>query len=68
MDETWIHHFIPESNQQAVEQTAAGETVQSDQRHKQQQAKFWPPYFGMRKIFCSLITLGKEEPSIANII
>ena len=26
MDETWIHHFTPESNQQSVEGTAAGES------------------------------------------
>ena len=44
------------------------EAVQSDQRHKNQQARFWPPYFGMCKVFCSEITLRKEEPSIANII
>ena len=24
MDETWIHHFIPESNQLSVEWTAVG--------------------------------------------
>ena len=42
--------------------------VKSDQRCKHQQAKFWSPYFGMHKVFCSSITLRKEEPSIANII
>ena len=26
MDETWIHHFTPESNQQSAEWTAAGES------------------------------------------
>ena len=26
MDETWIHHFIPESNQQSAEWTAVGES------------------------------------------
>ena len=25
MDETWIHHFTPESNRQSAEWTAAGE-------------------------------------------
>ena len=42
--------------------------VQSDQRCKHQQARFWPLYFGMHKVFCSSITLRKEEPSIANMI
>ena len=26
MDETWIHYFTPESNQQAAKWTAAGES------------------------------------------
>ena len=26
--------------------------IQSDQRYKHQQARFWPPYFGMCKVFC----------------
>ena len=26
MDETWIHHFTPESNRQSAEWTAAGES------------------------------------------
>ena len=42
--------------------------VQSDQRRKYQQARFRPLYFGMHKVFCSSITVRKEEPSIANII
>ena len=42
--------------------------IQSDQRDKHQQARFWLPYFGILKAFCSSITLRKEEPSIANII
>ena len=29
---------------------------------------FWPPYFGMRLVFCSPFTSRKEEPLIANII
>ena len=28
MDETWIHHFTPELNQQSIEWTAAGESHQ----------------------------------------
>ena len=40
--------------------------IQSNQRRKHKQARFWPPYFGMRKVFCLSVTLIKEEPSIAN--
>ena len=60
--------FTLESNWQSAEWTADGETVQSDQRRKYQQTKFWLPRFGMCKVFCSLIALRKEEPSIASII
>ena len=30
---------------------------------RKQQARFRPTYFGMHKVFCSLVTLRKEEPS-----
>ena len=43
-------------------------TVQSDQNRKCQLVRFWPPYFEMRTVFYSSITLRKKEPSIANII
>ena len=42
--------------------------IQSDQKRKYQLVRFWPPYFGMRKVFYSSISLRKGEPSIANII
>ena len=42
--------------------------VQNDQRRIHQQSRFWPPYFGMREVFYSWITLRKEDLSIANII
>ena len=42
-------------------------SVKSDQRRKHHQARFWPSYLGMRKVFCSLITMRKEELSIVNI-
>ena len=48
--------------------TSLVKTVQSDQKSKYQLVAFAPPYFGMRAIFYSSITLRKEESSIANII
>ena len=33
--------------------------VQSDQRRKLQQARFWPRYFGMRKVIFFINYLGK---------
>ena len=68
MDETWIHHFPLESNLSQLSGHQQVKAVQSDQRCKHQQARFWPPYFGMCKVLCSSITLRKEEPSIVNII
>ena len=67
MNETWIRHFTLESNQQPAEWTAADES-RPKRPKTHQQARFWPPYFGMHKVFCSSITLRKEEPSIGNII
>ena len=34
--------------------------IQSNQKCKHQQVRFWPPYFGMSKVFCSSVTLTKE--------
>ena len=44
------------------------ETVQSDQKRQCQLVRFWLPYFGMRTIFYSSITLRKQKLSIVNII
>ena len=65
MDETWTYHFPPPRSQIGSQLSGQQQVkaVQSDQRHKHLQARFWPPYFGMRKVFCSLIALRKEEPS-----
>ena len=52
IDETWIHHSQLNGQQQI-------KAIQSDHRHKHQQTRFQPPYFGMRKVFCSSITLRK---------
>ena len=37
--------------------------AQSDQRHKYQQARFWPLYLGMRNVFSSSITLRRTTNS-----
>ena len=62
MNSLWSQTGSQLSGQQQVK------AVQINQSCKHQLARFWPLYFGMRKVFCSLITLKKEEPSIANII
>ena len=42
MDETWIHHFTPESNQQSAEWTAAGKSRPKRPKTKHQMASvFW---------------------------
>ena len=67
----WMKHRSTTSLQSLIGSQLSGQqqvkAIQSDQRCKHLQAKFWPPYFGMCKVFCSLITLRKEEPLIVNI-
>ena len=71
---TWqqMKHRFPTSLQSQIGCHFSGQpqvkAVQNDQRRKHQQEKFCHPYFGMRWVFCSSITLRKEKPSIANII
>ena len=62
MDETWIHHFTLESNRQSAEWTVAGESCPKRLKTQTSADKGC-----MCKVFCSLITLRKEEPSIANL-
>ena len=68
IDETWIHHFTPESNQQSAELTAAGESRPKRPKTQTSAGKVLASVFrDAQGFFCS-ITLRKEEPSIANII
>jgi len=55
MDETWIHHYTPESKQQPVVQR------QSRQGRFHQQERSWHRCFGMRKAFCLLIILKRVK-------
>ena len=68
----WMKHRSPTLLQSQIGTQLSWQrqvkVIQSNQRRKHQQARFWPPYFGMYKELCSLITLRKEEPSIENII
>ena len=63
----WMKHGSTTSLWSQIGSQLSGQqqvkAIQSNQRRKHQQARFWPPYFRMRKVFCSLITLRKEEPS-----
>ena len=68
----WMKHGSTTSLQSQIGSQLSGQqqviAVQGDQSCKHQQARFWPLHFGMHKVFCSSITLRKEDPSIANII
>ena len=68
MDKTWIHHFTPESNRQSAEWTATDESCPKRPKIQTSVGKVLASVFGICKVFCSLITLTKEEPSIVNII
>ena len=61
LDKTWIYHFTQESNQQSAEWHQQVKAIQSHQRCKHQQARFWPPYFGMHNKFSLSITLKNER-------
>ena len=45
MDETWIHHFTPESNQQSAEWTAAGESRPKGPKTQASAGKVWASIF-----------------------
>ena len=65
----WMKHKSTTSLQSQISCHLSGQqqvkSVQSDQRRKHQPAGFWPSCFGIRKVFCSSITMRKEGPSIA---
>ena len=42
-------------------QLSRQQQMKAIQRCQYQQARFWPPYFGICKVFCSSITLRKEK-------
>ena len=62
MDKIWIYLFTLESNQQSTEWIIAGETHPKQPKTLTSAGKVFLDVQG------SLITLRKEEPSIANII
>ena len=67
MNETCIHYFTPESNQQSAEQTAAGESCPKRLKMQTSAGKvFISVFWDALGIF--FITLRKGESSIANII
>ena len=68
MDETWIHHYTPESKRSSAEWTAVGEKRPKRPKRKCGPVTLWPQYFGMLMEFCSSTTLQKVSPSIANVI
>ena len=67
----WMKHGSTTSLWSQINSQLGGQlqvkAVQSDQRHKHQQERFWLLYFRLHKVFCSSITLRNEEPSRANI-
>ena len=61
MDETWIHHYTPESKQQS--KRGQKPVVQHQRRQGQfhQQKRSWHQCFGMLKTFCLLIILKRVK-------
>ena len=66
IEETWVHHFTPEWNQQSAEWTATGENRPKRPKMQTSAGKVLVSVF--RDTQGLSITLGKEAPSITNII
>ncbi|QQP35307.1 Mariner transposase [Caligus rogercresseyi] len=47
MDETWIHHFTPESKRSSSEWTVTGEPRPKRPKAQQSAGRLWPRCFGM---------------------
>jgi len=70
VDETWIHHYTPESKQQSKQCIGPGEPQPQPQRRQKQfyrRIRLWRLCFGMRKELSSLIIWRKVKPSMVNI-
>ena len=61
MDETWIHHYTAESEQQSKQWTEAGCSALKRQGCFHQQERSWHRCFGMLKAFCLLIILKRVK-------
>jgi len=59
MNETWFHHYTPESKQQSKQWTEAGCSAPKRQGRSNQQESSWHRCFGMLKAFCLLIILKR---------
>jgi len=60
MDETWIHHYTPESKQQSKQWTEASCSAPRQGRFHQQE-RSWHWCFGILKAYCLLIILKKVK-------
>ena len=65
MNETWVHHFTPESKRASAEWREEGESVR---RYNSQQARSWPLYFGTCTEFCSSTLFRRARRSTATTI
>ena len=67
MDETWIHHYTPESKRSSADWTAVDEKRPKRPKTQMWAGKVRPQYFGMLMEFCSSTTLKNVRRSIANV-
>jgi histone-lysine N-methyltransferase SETMAR len=61
MDETWIHHYTPESKQQSKLWTEAGCSAPKKTKSVSSAGKVMALVFGMLKAFCLLIILKRVK-------
>jgi hypothetical protein len=61
MDETWIHHYTPESKQQSKQWTEAGCSARKKTKSVPSAGKIMAPVSGILKEFCLLVFLKKVK-------
>ena len=67
MDETWLHHYDPETKQQSMELEYNGSALPKTFEWKNSLENFSPPFFGIKTTFSSLTIFQKTKLSTRSI-
>ena len=67
MDETWLYHYDPETNQQSMEWRHSGSLRPKNSEGKNPLEKFSPRFFGIKTAFSSLIIFQRAKLSTRSI-
>ena len=67
MNETWIHHYTPDTKRSSAERTAAGDSHPKRPKTQRWPGRLWHPYFGTHMVFYLSTILRKVKPLTATI-